>query len=263
MSFWGNSFIFDGIPSEVHSLTISTPDGGESTNPGSNDVELLTEEVYKKSRTYLLGVKHSSPLEFDITFTSERELSSVDLTLIQKWLFGHSMYKKLQIVQADMDNVYFNCFLKNPTVYKVGNKIQGINATVLCDAPWGWTFEKTLSNDYVIANVNDVIVFNNTSDDNDYLYPEIEFTMNSTGGDLTIENQNDDNRQFVFTGLSADEVMTIDNDRNIISSSTGLRRLSTFNKKWFRFAPELNTLAVSGNISNLTFTYQLARKLSG
>jgi len=263
MSFWGNSFIFDGKPSEIFSLKIFTPDGSESTNPGSNDVELLTEEVYRKARTYLLGVRHSSVLEFDVSFISEAELTSADLGLIQGWLFGHNSYKTLQIVQADMDTTYFNCILKNPTVYKIGNLIYGVNVRVVCDAPWGWTFEKSLSNDYVVANVTDTIVFNNTSHDNDYLYPEVVFTMNSSGGDLTIENTDDASRQFIFTGLSPNEIMTVDNERNIISSSTGLRRLSTFNKNWFRFVKGYNFLDITGNISNLTINYQFARKLSG
>ena len=263
MSFWGQSFIFDGIPSETHSLGIHTPDGSDASNMGSSNVELLTQEVWRKAKEYLLGVKHAENLEFDVSFRSENELTTADLNIIQKWLFGHQSYKQLQIVQYDMDTIYFNCFLMSPTVFRAGNLIKGVNATVRCDSPFGWTFPKVLSNDYVDVDVSETIVFNNLSDDNDYLYPEIIITMNSSGGDLVLTNSSDDDRVFSFAGLSADEIVTVKNELNIISSSTGLRRLDTFNKKWFRFTPGRNSILVEGNISNLTINYQFAKKMGG
>ena len=263
MSFWGQRFIFDGIPSETHSLGIHTPDGSDASNMGSSNVELLTQEVWRKPKVYLLGVKHGENLEFDVSFRSERELTTADLNLIQKWLFGHQSYRQLQIIQYDMDTIYFNCFLTNPTVFRAGNLIKGVNATVVCDSPFGWTFTKALSNDYVDTDVSDIIVFNNLSDDNDYMYPETIITMNDSGGDLTVTNSNDNDRIFSFTGLSADEVVTIKNDLNIISSSTGLRRLGLFNKNWFRLVQGINSLSIEGNISNFTINYQFARKMGG
>lgn len=264
MSFWGSTFIFDGVPSELYGLYISSSsDGGDVEIAGSSDVETFTESVLRKSKRYLLGVQQTPVLSFDIFFNSPREITSVELGNIQAWLFGHSQYKILQIVQADIQEVYYNCFLKNPRVHKVGNIVRGIRATVECDAPWGWTFEKTKTYTYVDDDINDDIVFNNISDDNGYLYPILEFTMNTLGGNLIITNSDDNDRQFIFTDLLQDEVITIDNDKNIISSSTGLNRLSNFNKKWFRMVRGLNRINISGNISQLVMKYEFARKVVG
>ena len=50
MSFWGSTFIFDGVPSETHSLYISSPDGGDVDVTGTSDVELYTEKVFRKPK---------------------------------------------------------------------------------------------------------------------------------------------------------------------------------------------------------------------
>lgn len=263
MSFWGATFVFDGVPSETHSLYISSQDGGSVDVTGSSDVELFTESVLRRSTPYLLGVQQSPVLEFDVSLNSPREITSVDLGIIQAWLFGHKQYKKLQIVQSDIQEVYYNCFLKNPRVNKDGNIIRGIRATVVCDAPWGWTFDKTKTYSYSSGDINENIIFNNISDDNGYLYPTVQFTMNEFGGNFTITNSSDGGRQFIFTDLTQNEVVTVNNDLNIISSSLGLRRLGSFNKKWFRMVRGVNQINFSGNVSEVKFTYKFAKKVSG
>lgn len=264
MSFWGSTFVFDGVPSETHSLYIASPDGGDVDVTGASDVELYTEKVFRKPRVYLLGVEQSPVLSFEVSFNSPREITSVDQGIIQAWLFGHSQYKKLQIVQSDIQEVYYNCFLRNPRIHKVGNIVRGFKATVECDAPWGWTFEKTKTYTYSSGgSINSDIVFNNISNDNGYLYPSVSFTMNTFGGDFSITNSSDNSRIFTFSELSASETITVDNERNVITSSLGLNRLSNFNKKWFRMIRGINLINFSGDITSVSLTYQFAKKVSG
>jgi hypothetical protein len=87
--------------------------------------------------------------------------------------------------------------------------------------------------------------------------------MNNIGGNITLTNIQDNNRQFQLTGLLANEVITINNDLQIITSSLGLPRLSNFNLNWFRLLPNLNTILVQGNISNLSMTYYFDKKIGG
>ena len=86
-----------------------------------------------------------------------------------------------------------------------------------------------------------------------------EFTLNSLGSDFTLTNTTDDGREFIFTGLSASEGITVNNSLQTISSDTGLYRLSYFNKNWFRFLPGLNELHITSAISFVEFTYSFAR----
>lgn len=263
MSFWGATFVFDGRPSELYSLYIASPDGGSVNTTGSSDVELYVENIYKKSRNYLLGTTQSPALEFDVSFNSPREITSPELGEIQAWLFGHSQYKKLQIVQSDMHDVYFNCFLKSPRVHKVGNIIRGIRATVVCDSPFAWTFPRTKTFSFTDADVNQTIDFFSISDDNDYYYPSLVVTMNEFGGDFNMSVSQDNGRLFEFTSLVPSEILTINNDLGIISSSTALKRLSNFNKNWFRLVRGKNSITFTGAISQVDMTYQFAKKMGG
>jgi phage-related protein len=105
-------------------------------------------------------------------------------------------------------------------------------------------------------------VFNNKSDDKGaYLYPKLVITMNNSGGNVTITNSSDASRVFSFTGLLTSEVITIDNSLQQITSSTGLLRMSNFNKKFFRLIPEINNLRFQGNIASIDMTYQFVAKI--
>ena len=80
-------------------------------------------------------------------------------------------------------------------------------------------------------------------------------------GDITITNRSDNNRVFSFTGLSPSEILTVDNSLQQISSSTDLKRMSNFNKKFFRLIPGINTIRFKGNVSSIAMTYQFVAKI--
>jgi hypothetical protein len=88
-------------------------------------------------------------------------------------------------------------------------------------------------------------------------------TVNDFGGDVFIENEEDGGRIFSFTDLQTNEVITIQNDYQIISSSTGLKRLGNFNKHWLRFLPGKNTLHITGSVASISNTYSLIVKKVG
>lgn len=259
MAFWGYTFMFNNIPSEVYNLYISSPDGGMIETTGAGDIELLTQQVFRNPKPYLLGVQQSPVLSFDVQFTSPDELMVEDIRIIQAWLFGQSGYQKLQIQQQDMQDIYFNCFLTSPKIIKSGNMIKGIAGTVVCDSPFAWAFPKTTTKNYT-SSANETFILNNTSDNSYYTYPTIIATVDIYGGTFSITNNTDNGRVFSFTGLSQTEVLTIDNERCIITSSTGLRRLSHFNKNWFRLLRGVNNLTILGNVSQVKITYSPARK---
>lgn len=263
MGFWGSSFIFDGIPSITHNLFINSANSGGSLSEfvTSSDVEIFSEQIYRRPKVYFFGTSQSPVLEFDVEFTSPSEIDSVRSQAIQRWLFGHNQYKNLQIIQNDMQLIYYRCILSSPRILKSGREIYGYKATVICDSPFAWEFPKTISLSYTDPVIAETYNFVNLSDDNDYLYPSLEISINSIGGDISITNGNDSDREFLFSGLNPNEVLTVDNSKGIITSSSGLNRLGLFNKKWLRFVPGLNSLEIAGNISQLDITYELARKV--
>ena len=264
MAFYGSSFQFDNIPSETFGLLISEINGSPvDSTMGSTSMDILNKRLYRRATPYFFGSSPSENLSFEISANAldMEEIDAETFQLIQAWLFSPRTYKKLLILQPDMESVYFNCIFNNPKIIRVGNKIVGFTATVECDAPFAWNFPKTTTYTYTNPTVDNSVVFYNGSDDKGaYLYPSTVITMNSFGGSVTITNSSDANRVFSITGLSAGEVITIDSSLQTLSSSTGLKRLSLFNKHFLRFVPAVNNLRIQGNISSVAITVRTVAK---
>lgn len=271
MSFYAANFIYDTTISSEYGLRITSDESGEGLVSGA-DVELYTQAIYRRPKPYLLGVQQSPALTIPIRITTPNDLAATEASVISNWLFGQMNYKKLTILQPDMQYIYFNCIFINPQVIRVGNTIRGFVANIMCDSPFSWEYPQTISYSYGAGGfVQDNIIINNTSDNVDYTYPTVVFKMNVFGGNLSIINYSDSIiRAFTFTGLSANEEITVNNDLQIITSSlTEENRLTNFsntsgsaNYKWLRFIPKKNNLTITGDISTVEFTYQNARKIS-
>lgn len=276
MAFYGKTFIFDGVPSETYGLAIYNFDQSVVDSNGGGDIEIITDQLYRRPVPYLLGVQQKPVLEFDITFGSETPLDATTRSIIGKWLFGRTSYKKLQIVQCDMQDYYYNCFITESKVKYIGNLAYGVNAHVVCDAPWGWESSKTITKTYSGGAVSDTINLMNYSSNTDYTYPIITFTLSNLGNYIYLLNTNDPVvpvRQFGYTSLNALEKIVTDNDKQIITSYTlssgsyvasGLLRVANFTKIWFRMVPGMNRIQMASNgLTSFQITYQFARKVGG
>lgn len=262
MAFWARSFIFDDIPSETYGLFLISEGGaGVLQNTGSNSVEPYTQEIYRRAKPYFFGVQQTPVLTFSLSFASLTPVDALQQQTIQKWLFGHNSYKKLQIMQCDMESVYFNCILNNPTITTVGNFAYTFKCDVTCDAPWAWEYPKSAS--YGPFDVEGTFTFNNISDDNYYMLPTFTVTLSSSEDEFQLLNQTDNNKGCTFTGLSPKETLTIDSSRYLITSSTGLLRVGNMTGILPRLVPGLNKLQVIGSVDDITIDYQNARKVSG
>jgi phage-related protein len=263
MGFSGREIIFNGIPSSFYNLYLETPDGAESESPAGSSVEPIIEENIRRPVPYLLGVRHTPVLSFDIALYSPDELDAKFTQLALRWLTGNATYKKLQIVQDDLSDIYFNCLITNTRIHRVGNKIQGLRFHVVCDSQWAWSFDQSLSLSFpgTAPTSYPFKIYNQSDDQGGYLYPLVSFTMKPGGGAVYIRNKNDADRLCSFGALSAFEKITIDNDLKIITSSLNLLRIGNFNKHWFRLLPGMNELSVTGNISSLQFDYKFPRKI--
>ncbi len=264
MAFYASNFVYDSKVSSDYGLTISTI-GASPDHRGAN-VELSTESLYRRSKVYLMGVQETPVLSLPVTITVAEELSATESSDVSKWLFGQNNYKKLQILQPDMQYVSYNCIFTSPSVIRVGNIIRGYNATIVCDSPFAW--EQPVQTTYYYGpkyyNINEVVTYNNTSDSANYTYPIVEVTANRFGGSFSVINLTDHNRKFSFTGLLPDETLMIDNDLQIIQSTQShLNRIEDFDGyQWFRLAPKLNRLHLMGSIDKFRIVTQTPKKIA-
>lgn len=259
MSFYARNFVFDDVPSEIYGLIISSSDGGDSSSSASMDVELKTQSVFRRPAPYLYGVSQSPVLEFEAEITSiQGDFTAIDSSLIQKWLFGHTNYKKLKIVQPDMEDIYFNCFLKDPKIKRVGNLIVGYIFTVVCDSPYAWGMTKTVT----YTQPNRTYILYNESENNFYTYPNFTILMDGGTPFFKITNVTDNNRVFHLQNLSVGETITVNNDLQIITATLTPNILSKFVSpiQFFRLLPGANELFLEGNFVTLDISYKTMRK---
>jgi hypothetical protein len=263
--FYAKSFTYNGIPSELFNIQVASIDSGDSAvnGPGSGTIEIIENYVYRRPVPYFYGVKFTSKVSFPISFFSPDEIDAQTFSYLQNWLFGQLNYKNFVLIQPDMDSFYINAIFTEPNVIRAGNIIYGLQGTCIMDSQFAWTYPKTSIYNYTSAPSASSLILNNDSHYAGYLYPQMTFTVNSAGSSLSIINTSDNNREFLFSGLSPNEVITINNDLGIVTSSLLIPRLSIFNKKFLRFVPGINILSITGGISQLTLTTQFARRLGG
>ena len=272
MSFYARSFIYDGIPCEQYSLYIgdlasTTPGSGEIFTPGSSDISPLLQKIFRRPTPYLYGVDQTPSLTFVLsTYAMNGTISADEYSLIAKWLFGRQAYAKLIICQNDMIPIFFNALMTTPQIIRVGNQITGFTTNVLCDSPWGWKQPKTYEYDYSSTNyiASDTIYLNNESANTFYTYPtSLIITANIFGGSLTLTNVTDNNRLFGIS-LSPNEVVTINCDTQVVTSSIETYPINNItDKNFLRLLPGLNTINILGNISSLSMTVPCAVKVGG
>ncbi len=263
--FYGKEFIWNSVPSKLYNVFIyNFSTDNVITSPTGGDINIISDKIYREPRPYVYGVTAAEPMEFDFTVGCERSLSGLERNMIEKWLIGKQEYGTLQIIQCDIYGIYYKIFLTKSTINYIGNLSYGLNLHAICDAPWAWEYPKNFVKTYTGNNIiSESFVFNNMSADADYEKPIIAFTTNSIGNAFTITNTTDDSRQFIFTGISPLETITVNNRLQTIVSSLSLARASTFNKKFFRLVPGLNSINIAGGISNFTMTTQNAMKIGG
>jgi hypothetical protein len=270
-SFYAYDFVYDDIPSQKWDLKIITfEDGGLFNGVGSSDVNIITQRVLRKSKPYYLGRTQETVLEFPLTFGTAAPISALDRDMISAWLFGRSIYKKLYILQDDLNGAYFNCFLTKPEPLYIGGLNYAFTCNVTCDSPWAYSPEHITSGSFT-GTYHTVNLYNGSSED-EYLYPTLYFQIVSATGSLVNFNlynsSDDEDRVFIINDLSVGDEITVDNDLQIISgvdsrltTLTGL--LGNFEGyNWARLIPRNNILTLyATNSAKINYEIRYTERL--
>lgn len=259
MSFYAYNFIYNGKSSEDYGLFICSIGGNMSTTEeGGGGVNIHTDKTNKMDHNYLLGTSYDDVLKFTLTFACKEPKTRLEVSEINNWLIGHDDYKKLYIEQEDMENIYFNCIMNDFRITNIAGLPCAFECEVVCDRGWGLEDEKDYT--YNISSSGNSFSHNNTSHTNRITLPILTIKM-SGSGDVTITNTTNNNYQTKLTGLSGGEIITLDCENEIITSSLDLMRLSNFNKHWFELLPGNNNISVTGSVSEVKITYSNIRKV--
>ena len=146
MAFWGDYFVYDGIPCTEFGLRLYEVNGvtpGEAKFSVASDIS--EDRVSSRYRPLFYGVTQNEPLSFNMVFGADKELANSggffdawDREAISSWLSPLDGYKWLEIEQDDMEQVRYRCIIEELEMVEIGNLPIAFSCTVRCDSPFAY-----------------------------------------------------------------------------------------------------------------------------
>lgn len=268
--FTGYEFMYDNILSSRFDLTIGyIKSTSGSENILSTSTEIVTQKLNRRSKVYSLGVVSNEQLTFNISFFREYPISPDERDTIANWLTNKSTFKRLQIIQDDMNSIYYNCYFSDLKYVVFSAQAYGFTATAICDAPFAWKNMQQSKKENITGidgNYPEITLMDiyNISSDTNLTRPKsiiIELGENSNSFKLT--NISNDNEYFQFTNLSNGEKIFIDCDLEIIESLTNPNKIiiDNFTGEFLKLINGINKLKIEGQIKSISLSYQSGRKV--
>lgn len=253
MSFYGDRFIFDGTPCEAFGLILYELDSNKQAQSSFvTGGEFSEDRINRRYDPLFYGAKLNGQLTFSMTFGLDPKKVSYglyfdrwDMEKIASWLTGKNGYRWLEIGDEDEGYFRYRCKISDLKIVQAGLYPQCMSCTVTCDSPYAYMPEQ----EYIfnVSGTSD-FVFHNRSTHNGWYYPKVEITLNGSSA-FSIENLSDENRIFSFTSIPAgfaNATIYVDNQNQIIISSSGDNLYPYCNKKFFRLVRGDNHLKITG-----------------
>jgi hypothetical protein len=191
-------------------------------------------------RFFYSGVEYDSAPTCEFCVLSDMEITAEIRTSVLSWLIGKNGFKPLTFEDGDNSNFTYYCIFTSAKNIWVNGRCYGFRLTAQFDSPYARGTSTTVN---VGSGTNTVTLCNRSDIVGNYVYPIVQFT----GASVDIVNETDDeNRHFTFSGLANNETITVDNEMRFIRSTLGGEKLSKFtSKKWLRLRPGNNTLRIT------------------
>ena len=250
-------FIFDGVKSSDMNVQIVRVNSGLIETPFLAGREIIEDQPNRKSVPFHYRSK-LNPLSFKLTFSLIDNLwDNQQLYDIANWLW-QSDYK--EFISADnLDRRYYVIGTSQCPFFT--NGIGEGYFEVEYRNRYPYALSPTYITDYDLSTnpTTTTIVMENLSNINlPYYYPEIEITLTGSATGFTLKNLSDGGRETIFTGLSASEIIYMNNEKKLIMSSTNTNRFSLFNDNFFRLVKGQNYIQVTGTCTIQTrMTYPI------
>ena len=247
-------FVFDGINSSELGVYLVNVESGLLTHKFLAEKEIISETIQGNDMPYVYG-NTKRPLVINITLS----------TLDGKWTFE----KRRELARL-LDVDYFAKFYRADEQSKIYylQYIGGIDLTHNACENGYLTMQMqnisayTYSPVYIETILHDGVtpeIYNFTNNGDANLYPEMSITKIGDG-DLSIVNLSNGGKEFKFTGLLDNEILTVDNLNHDIETDVPLTtRYDNFNNEYLELPRGVNRLEVSSPCE-ITFRYQFTIK---
>lgn len=299
----GYSFIYNNIPSEYYDVSLVFIDGNYTNRPSGSDKKIIVQELPRNAKKMFLDIKQDEPLQFDIEVVFENAVDIYTLTKVKDWLTSGIGYMPLQICAEHFSTYYYNCLihLKKDLIY--GDGYRGVQATVECDAPWAWQFPQTNTYSLNVDGTTNILFDNVSQDIemlkpvlkfhmqragtfsiNCKYYDNMRFMINKDSqvikNNISYQdavryclrhNISEDyispalkyDKTTTFKNLLQDDIITCDNQYNIVKANLTPNIVQNFNKVFLKMPSGLCHLTVTGQADEMSLTYENAKKLGG
>ena len=250
MSFYGTSFIFDGIPSDMYGLVLANFDGSKQAASNYGGKLTIQENRMSGRATGLhYGTIANEALSFPITLVAcqdNRRLDRYEQAAVAGWLTGHSEYKTLAICQPDMEGIYYKCLITELNACEIGMRQVGFTATVTCDGPYAY---RNMADEKISCSGTKNYLYRNMSNVNDLYKPVI--TIDCSGTQFSIENKTNGVLFELSEMEDKDRIITVDCMNQVMESSDGENLYQYWNggiiKEFPSFNRGDNQIVLSGN----------------
>lgn len=260
---FGSSFTYDGINSDSYNVIMCSIDSF-----GLDDIDTgLSTEIISDSTSSIerfeYSAKYNSVITFEMTLCNKdfTSLTKNQIRNITKWLTGRKKAAWLSLKNENYDDVNYKCRVISATKKKVGDTVLGLLLKWECSSPYAYT-EEYVYNFSINGSNQEVIIYNDTDDTENYLYPNIIIKSKSNMEVFSIYNVSDNNRLTKLKNIVYNEVIQMDNQNGIISTNIHDKKLLPLfeGRKWFRLVEGENILKITGNC-DLSISLRFPRKV--
>ncbi len=259
------SFVFDGKSSESFNLLVASFDNkGLYDASAGCQTNFETESNYNGSKWYAISNRYREPLELTIQLSKpvypgkNMYFTTDEIRGILSWLCSPSDYKTFRIDNEFYYGMNFKVKFINPSYKIVGEKICGLELTILFERPFALSDDITCQKTF---NGNGTITLYNHSDEFDKcLYPQKVTITALSGGTITLQNDTESNHILTkFQNCTSGEIIILNCEERIITS-THSSIIERFNKNWLRLSHGKNLFTVTGNCT-IEFKYNEIRRV--
>lgn len=227
---------------------IANFDSSSDDDVSCGNIEVVTERPPMSDKNIIHGVSYGEPIkltfqivkfDFVTCMCSSEPVTNDEYDNLMRWLVKPTY----NYIYFDDDVIYFNVTM-SVVAKKIGGVIRGFEITATNDSIYSYTplIETPLQSGSWTFNDNSKVI--------GYTYPNLTITA-VADGDVTIEHTND--RKVVISNCIAGEVIKMDCEHKIITSSNASHNLSSdFNFVFFRFFNTEETKENTVNITNAT-----------
>lgn len=193
--------------------------GGLETITSGADIKLNSSKSVGSNRTRFHSTSYEevsyppfqvckNPCIDDNPYLEPNEVSA-----FQRWMCRKDGYHPFKPIQDNMQDIYWNATFSCKQI-ELNGQIVGLELTMYSDSPYAYLAIQPIT---YSLNGGDSFSLYDMSDEVGYVYPQVEITCNGTGK-LVLKN-NLDNKKTELTNLIDGEIIVLDGENKVISSS--------------------------------------------